>query len=147
MKKHYTHFVLMALLLPSLMGCSKDFLKRYEKRIVDGTWELYEVKTSGWGRSYDLAFYDGRFTFLSSGEVEYRDRYDRLFTGTWDMRRNNSPRNDDDGNVRDLMITVLNHQSQEVLSEYFDEVRFTGTNRFKAWIYGYSRDYIFYFKR
>jgi hypothetical protein len=141
MKKIYLAFIPITLLL--LAACSKSFLSSYDNRISDGTWELYDVNNSGIGSRYHPVFNSGRFTFESSGAATYTTNLGQEYTGRWDIRK------DWQGNdrVQSLHVTVTNFQTQEVLSEYFDKIEFTGTNRFRAYIYSGSRTYTFKFKR
>jgi hypothetical protein len=155
MKKLY----FLSLLLPTLLfsGCSKDFLKRYEDRI-EGTWQLTDVDRLGWGGSTgDVVFRDGLFTFSDNGKLEYVSTSGQVYHGSWDMRREwvrgNCYTNEDgysecnDRYVRSMHITAVDFATQEIRSDYFNEIVFTSTNRFKAYIYSGSRNYVFRFRR
>ena len=155
MKKFY----LIVLLLPTLLAlsCSKDFLKRYEDRI-EGTWQLTDVDRIGWGGSTSgLNFRDGLFTFTDNGGLEYVSTSGQVYQGSWDMRRNwvrdrcytneDGYNECDDRYVRSMHVTAVDFTNQDIRSEYFDEIIFTSTNRFKAYIYSGSRSYVFRFKR
>lgn len=128
-----------------LAACSKDIFKSYDKRITGGTWELYDVNNFGLGGRYSPAFVNGHFEFMESGRLQYTNPQGQVYEGSWDIRRDRI--SGDNGDIRGLFITVINFQTQEVLSEYFDEIRFTGTNRFRAQINSGSRTYTFKFKR
>lgn len=141
MKKIY--FTLIPVILLLIAACSKDFLKSYDKRITGGTWELYDVNNFGLGSRYNSPFVNGRFTFESSGQVTYTNVDGDVFTGDWDIRKDRQH----EDQVRTLHITVQNFQTREVLSEFFDDIQFTGTNRFKAFIYASGRTYTYKFKR
>ena len=135
---------LYLLLLPALlMGCSKDFLKPYDDRIEGGTWELYDVNSFGIGGGYSLSFTNGKFRFFDNGELEYTDADGNLYEGSWNIRKEYVG----DETTRQLIITAVDFASQRVVSETFDDMQFTGTDRFKAFIYGGSRTYTFKFKR
>lgn len=155
MKKLY----FLSLLLPALLfsGCSKDFLKRYEDRI-EGVWQLTDVDRIGWGGSTsDVVFRDGLFTFSNNGKLEYVSTSSQVYQGSWDMRRDWVRGNcytNEDGNsecndryVRSMHITAVDFATQDIRSDYFDEIVFTSTNRFKAYIYTGSRNYVFRFRR
>ena len=155
MKKLYSLTILLSALL--FLSCSKDFLKRYEDRI-EGTWRLVDVDRLGLGGSTSsVSFRDGLFTFSDNGDLEYVDNSGQTYQGSWDMRRdwvrNRCYTNEngyyicDDRYVRSMHITVVNFTTQDIRSEYFDEIIFTGTNRFKAYIYTGFRSYVFRFKR
>lgn len=139
-KIYLVFFPVLVLLMP---GCSKDFLKSYDKRITGGTWELYDVNNFGLGSRYTSPFTSGRFTFESSGQLTYTTNQGQVYEGSWDIRHDWQ----DDDQVQSLFITVINFQTQEVLSEYFDDLQFTGTNRFRAQINSGGRVYTFKFKR
>ena len=149
----------LSLLLPAslFLGCCKDFLKRYEDRI-EGVWQLTDVDRIGWGGSTsDVVFRDGLFTFSDNGKLEYVSTSGQVYQGGWDMRRNwvrgNCYTNEDgysecnDRYVRSMHITAVDFATQDIRSDYFDEIVFTSTNRFKAYIYTGSRSYVFRFRR
>jgi len=155
MKKIYLLILLLSTLVFS--GCSKDFLKRYEKRI-EGTWDLIDVDRIGFGGSTsDVTFRDGRFTFSENGDLEYINASGQVYQGSWDIRRDwvsgqcytdeNGNSECDDRNVKSLHITAVDFTNQDVRSEFFNEIIFTGTNRFKAYVYSGVRSYVFRFRR
>jgi hypothetical protein len=141
MKNIYLAFIPITVLL--IAACSKDFLRSYDKRITGGSWELYDVNNFGLGSRYSPVFNGGRFTFGSSGQATYTSSQGEVYEGNWDIRHEYQG----DDRIRSLFITVINFQSREVLSEYFDNIQFTGTNRFKAFVYTGGRTYTFKFKR
>jgi hypothetical protein len=124
-------------------GCSKDFLKSYDDRLEGGTWTLYDINSVGIGSRNNLAFAGGSFRFLDHGELEYVDNQGNVYEGSWNVRKEYLP----DQTRRQLHITAVNFQNQEIISETFDDLEFTGTNRFKAFIYASSRSYTFKFRR
>ena len=154
MKNIYTLSTMFVVLM-LFTGCSKDFLKPYDDRIEGGTWELTDIDKVGWG-STNLNFTGGRFTFYGSGKVEYEDGQGGYYEGNWSIRNRNIPDcyTDENGNyvcdsryVRTLQIQVIDYVTQDMRTEYFDEIMFTGTNRFKAYIYDGARTYVFKFSR
>jgi hypothetical protein len=157
MKKFY-FFILILLFSSLFFSCSKDFLKRYEERMEGGTWTLEDVDRFGFnGSTSGLPFRDGQFTFSDGGALQYTSTSGDTLQGSWDLRKrrmtgncytdDNGNRNCDDRQVRSMQIVVINFVTQEVRSEYFDEILFTGTNRFKAYIYSGSSTYVFRFRR
>lgn len=140
MNKHYTLILLLSF---TLAGCSKDFLKPYEDRIEGGTWELHDVDRRGAGGRYDPPFTDGRFNFFPGGQMTYTDHAGNLYEGSWTMRKYNYG----DDRVRQLSVTVIDFTNNRVITENFDDMQFTGTNRFKAFVYVGNRTYVFRFKR
>jgi hypothetical protein len=155
MKKLYFFTLLVPIFL--LAGCSKDFLKRYEERI-EGVWRLTDVDRLGLGgNTSGVVFRDGLFTFSDGGGLEYVSTTGEVYQGSWDLRRNwvnNQCYTDEDGHyecddryVRSMHITAVDFNNQDIRSEYFDEIVFTGTNRFKAYVYTGARSYVFRFRR
>jgi hypothetical protein len=153
MKKIYS-LLLLPLSFVLLAGCSKDFLKSYENRIDDGTWELFDIDKRGIG-SGDMSFpfTGGFFRFDPSGQLYYKDVAGNEYQGSWDMGTNyiyEGSGNSGDGNgrsVRTMQITAVNFQTQDVLTEHFEEIKFTSTNRFRAFIRRGLKTYVFFFKR
>lgn len=153
MKKLYSLSILLVVLI-FFTGCSKDILKPYDDRI-EGVWELTDVDKVGWG-STNLNFTSGRFTFYGNGRAEYEDGYGGFYEGRWDIRSRSIPNCyvDENGNsvcdgryVSTLSVNVTDFVTHDVRSEYFDEIIFTGTNQFKAYIYDDGRTYVFRFRR
>ena len=142
MKKHYTIILLLALIQ---FGCSKDFLKPYEDRIEGGSWELHDIDRRGIGGGYDPQFTGGKFVFFSGGELEYTDQAGNFYEGSWNMRKYNG--GPDRDRIRSLSITVIDFTNNRVLVEDFDDMRFSGTDRFRAFVYTGNRTYVFRFKR
>jgi hypothetical protein len=140
MNKHYTLILLLAF---SFAGCSKDFLKPYEDRVEGGTWELHDVDRRGIGGGYDPPFTGGRFNFFSGGELTYIDAAGNVYEGSWSMRKYNGS----EGRVRQLSVTAIDFTNNRVLTENFDDMQFSGTDRFRAFVYTGNRTYIFRFKR
>ena len=156
MKKFYSLTILSTFIVFST-GCSKDFLKRYEKRI-EGTWSLIDVDRIGFGGSNSsMPFRDGLFTFSDDGSPEYTSTSGEIYQGSWDIRKrwmtgncytyDNGNYHCDDRYVRSMQITAINFTTQDVRTEYFDEIIFTGTDRFKAYIYNGFSTYVFRFRR
>jgi hypothetical protein len=156
MKKIYP-LVLLPLLFLVLAGCSKDFLKSYEDRIDHGTWELFDIDKKGIGSGdMTLPFTGGFFEFDPSGSLLYRDQAGNEYQGSWDMGTHTTSdcNTDADGNtdcsynqVRTMSITVVNFRTQQVMTEFFEEIKFTDTNRFRAFIRRGLKTYVFFFKR
>ena len=140
MKYLYSFSLLVAVSL-FFTSCSKDIFRPYEDRI-EGTWELTDVEKYGPGSSY-IAFDGGLFTFYGSGRLAYQDGYGGYYEGDWDVRRINTG----DGTIKTLKVSCVDYQTKDQLAEYFDEMVFTSTNRFKAFIYDGPRTYTFYFSR
>ncbi|HZW71394.1 MAG TPA: hypothetical protein VFF57_10970 [Hanamia sp.] len=88
MKKIYT--ISLAAFIIVFSGCSKDFLKSYDKRIV-GTWDIDYVNVIGLGgSSSDLPFNNGTITFFANGDLEYSNLTNRIFKGNWDIVKKNA---------------------------------------------------------
>ena len=149
MKKIYVT-LLIPLSLIVFSGCSKDIFKNDEDRI-EGTWRLDDVDRIGFGNT-SLAFTEGKFTFMDLGKLEYTDRFGGLYRGSWEIRkqtiRGNCENGDcNDRNVNALSITAIDFETRDVKTEHFDEVTFTSTNGFNAYIYLNSITYVFRFRR
>lgn len=144
MKKIYTSVFVLSLLL--LAGCSKDFLKAYDDRIV-GTWQITDVNKFGIGGSTsNLPFRDGSFSFMKDGSMTYTSSSGEVFKGTWDIEK--KVINDENSSVyHSLQITAVNFNTQQVLGEYYDDINFTGTNHIKARIISGARTYVTHLER
>jgi hypothetical protein len=139
MKKIY--FASLALL--TLTACSKDFLKRYDDRI-QGSWYISQVKRLGIGGDFnDLPFREGSFTFNGDGTLTYTDELGNVSSGTWDIQKINV-----NGNVvRTFQITAVDFNTQQVRSEFYDDMQFRGTNHFVATINTSFRSFVTHFRR
>ena len=141
MKKVYTIVIASSFLF--LMGCSKDFLKSYEHRIV-GTWTITDVNRVGLGgNTNNLPFKQGTFDFNDNGSMVYTNGSGVVYKGSWDIRKKWI----DDKHVQSLQITAVDFANQNVLTEYYDDLNFTGTNHFKANIISGSHTYVTHFRR
>ena len=125
-------------------SCSKDIFKSYEERI-EGTWELDDINRTGIGGDRDdLPFRDGSFVFTNNGGLTYTTGSGAVFKGSWDMQRGPAA---DNGTPTSLQITAVNFTTQEIRSEYFEQIQFTGTDKFKAWVRQGWQTYVYHFKR
>jgi hypothetical protein len=141
MKRVYTFSILFFCLF--LCTCSKDFLKSYDKRIV-GTWRITDINRIGFGgNTSNLPFERGTFTFHSNGTLEYVNSSNGVFKGSWDIIN----RKIGEENVNALQITAINFTTQEVLSQYYDDMLFLSTNHFKTTINSTYLDYMTHFYR
>jgi hypothetical protein len=141
MKKIYT--TVIAFLLLILFGCSKDFLKSYEHRIV-GTWTITDVNRAGLGGNTDnLPFKQGSFSFNEDGSLTYTNLSGDVYHGSWDIRKKWT----NERRVQSLQVTAVDFANQNVLTEYYDDLNFTGTNHFKAKIMSGSHTFVTHFRR
>jgi hypothetical protein len=141
MKKIYTAGILLSLVLVS--GCSKDFLKKYDKRII-GTWRITDVNRVGLGGNTDnLPFTDGTFTFNEDGSLTYVNSANIIYHGRWDIDKKII----DDQTLHSLQVTAVDYTTQQVLAEYYDDMNFTGTDHFKANIISGFHTYVTHFRR
>jgi hypothetical protein len=143
MKKIYALGILFSLSL--LSGCSKDFLKSYDKRVV-GTWRISAVNRVGIGGGGDidnLPFHNGFITFYENGTLEYTNAANVLFKGSWDIVKKRR----EDQTYRSLQITAIDFTNQVVLSQYYDDMNFVGSDHFKtSIIYGFHT-FVTHFRR
>lgn len=124
-------------------GCSKDILKKYDKRII-GTWRITGVNHFGLGGNTDnLPFTDGSFTFNEGGSMTYINSANVTYRGNWDIVKKTIG----DETVRGLKIFVADYIGQQTLSEYYDDMNFTGTDHFKANINSGFHAYVTHFRR
>ena len=142
MKKLYTTSIALTCLI-LFNSCSKDFLRSYEDRIV-GTWVLEEINRVGFGGStQDLPFRGGSFVFSEGGGLTYTDPAGNVYSGSWDIQRHTY----EERTVRTLQLHAVNFSSQNMKSEYFEEMNFTGTNKFKAYLQQGLHRFVFHFER
>ena len=141
MKKVYITVIVSTCTL--FAGCSKDFLKSYEHRIV-GTWTITDVNRVGLGGSTNnLPFKQGTFNFNDDGSLTYTNVSGDVYKGSWDIRKKWI----EDKHIQSLQITAVDFTNQNVLTEYYDDLNFTGTNHFKANIISGSHTYVTHFRR
>jgi hypothetical protein len=153
MKKIYSLLFISFL----ISSCSKDALKSYEDRI-EGTWRLSDVDRRGFGGSIsNLPFTEGEFTFNAGGNLVYKSNTGIVYQGGWDIDRHtisNGCNTDDNGNqtcddqlIRTLHVTAIDPAIGDVKTENFEEIVFTSTNKFKAYIRNGLHTYLFHFRR
>jgi hypothetical protein len=141
MKNIYTLCIFSLLIL--FTSCSKDFLKKYDKRIV-GTWRISDVDRFGFGGNIDnLPFTEGSFTFYEDGSLDYVNAANVSYTGSWDIVKKYV----DNETLHSLKITAVNYTNMEVLSQYYDDMNFKSTNHFKAKSYSGLHTYVTSFRR
>ena len=141
MKNLYTAGILLFSVLS--FGCSKDFLKKYDERVI-GTWRISDIDRFGLGGNIrNLAFQEGTFTFTDGGNVTYINASNVSFRGHWDI----SKKMVNDQTVRGLEISVADFTNQVVLSEYYDDMNFAGTDHFKTTINSGAHSYVTHFRR
>jgi hypothetical protein len=134
----------LLLLLICSLGCSKDVLKQYDKRII-GTWRIADVNRVGIGGSWDnVPFRSGFFSFREDGSLTYINPAGERFQGSWDITK--KFRQNDDVE-RSLQITVVNFGTQDIQMTYFDDMNFWGTDYFKATTVAGLQTYVTHFRR
>jgi hypothetical protein len=143
-KIYFLSYILLFLLFS---GCSKDFLKRYDERII-GTWQIDEVNKIGFGGNINsLPFREGSFRFNADGTLVYTSPSGSVFNGTWDIQKKTVSSGDDSNVYHSLQITAVNFTTQQVFGEYYDDINFTGTNHIKARIILDTRTYVTHLRR
>ncbi|MBZ4190948.1 hypothetical protein [Niabella beijingensis] len=136
------------LFLLAVSACSKDAFKRYEKRII-GDWQVEEIKSYGFG-SLRIDFGEGDYRFSEDRSFSFTGRTGTEYRGKWEIRKYWEGGNCDDcssDRIRTLMISAVNDQSGELKSDYFNDIQFTGTDRFNATMANGSRTRVFKFRR
>lgn len=132
-------------------GCSKDFFKPYNERIV-GQWELYDINKTGLGSS-KIVYSEGTFRFSDDGSFLYtRGGSGAKYAGTWRLKKYTVTVTDNDGGQRSeqkhsLLLSATNTEDQQMLAENFDDLNFTGTNKFKAMVNNNFNSVSYKFKR
>jgi len=137
------HKILVAFAFLAFANCSKDFLKKYDRRIT-GTWRITDTDKFGLGGNVDnLAFTGGTFTCYEDGSLVYVNPAGESFKGNWDIVKKIT----DEGTWHSLAITAVNYSNMNALSQYYDDIIFTGTNHFKAKIISGVHTYVTSFRR
>jgi hypothetical protein len=137
------HIYLLILTAFTFSACSKDFLKRYDNRIV-GTWYISEVNRIGFGgNSSDIQFKEGSFEFNDDGSLLYIDPTGDSSTGFWNVQH----RNYNNSTVPTLQLEAVNFSTQKVRGEFYDEMHFRSTNHFVAKISSPFRTFVTHFRR
>lgn len=135
MKKLYPAFIFSILLLT---GCKKDL----EDKLA-GTWNISDTKRLGIGGDLDhLSFKAGRFTFYDNGKLDYISPSNVAYKGSWDIETHNN-----DQSSQSLHITAVDFNTQEILTEFYDEIRFESPNHFKVTIRSSGHSYVTHFRR
>ena len=141
MRKLYTTGFIFSVML--LFGCSKDILKSYDKRIV-GTWEITDVKNTGLlGSTSSLTFTDGTFTFYDNGTLTYINSVHDTLQGSWNIIK----KTESDEIVQSLQISAASFTTQQVLSAYYDDIDFLGTDYFTASTKTLYTTYVTHYRR
>lgn len=141
MRKLYPLTLLAVIFL--FPGCSKDVLKSYDKRVL-GTWKITDVSHYGFNGRDALPFKeDDLLTFGDDGALTVQ-RSGSTYQGSWDIERIHTS---DNKETKALVINAINFADQQVRSEYFNDMAFTATNRFKTFINYNTRVYVYRFQR
>ena len=140
MKPLYALTLLVAIFI--LPACSKDVLKSYDKRII-GTWKIIDVDRFGFSAADALPFAeDDLFTFAEDGALTCV-LSNKNYKGSWDIER----RNENEEQLKKLHIVAVDFTSEEVRTENFTNMQFTGTNRFVTHLNYGTRTYTYRFLR
>lgn len=140
MRKFYTLALLSMIVL--FNRCSKDVLKSYDKRVL-GTWKVIDMDRYGFNERDALPYKENDlFTFSEDGALTFQQAGNTA-QGSWDIERER----DDNHNKKSLHITTIDFSNQQVRSETFNNMIFTNTNRFTAFINYNTRVYVYRFLR
>lgn len=141
MTRYYLTGLLFSVLL--LTSCSKDFLKSYDRRIV-GVWKITDINRNGLGGSTaNLPFQNGEFNFQDDGSLIYTNEAGEVYQGAWNIEKQYY----NETTYQSLHITVVNFATQDVKGEYYDDINFTRTDRFRARINQGLHTYVTVFDR
>ena len=144
MKKIYTYCITACFAsFMFLSSCSKDLLKSYDRRII-GTWDITDIDKTGFGGSTrDLPFKDGSFNFFSDGSLTYVDLTGISYTGSWNIQKKYW----NDQTYQSLEIQAVNFNTQQILSEYYDDIDFMSSGHFKARIEQGLHTYVTHYRK
>ncbi|MCF3112234.1 hypothetical protein LL912_25830 [Niabella sp. CC-SYL272] len=131
-------------------GCSKDFFKSYEKRII-GQWYLYDIDKAGFGSS-KAVYSEGTFQFESDGSFFYARQSGARYAGTWRLKKYTVTVTNSDGQQsseqkHSLLLSATNVEDLQILAENFDDLNFTNTDRFRAIVTNNFNTVTYKFKR
>ncbi|NOT51089.1 MAG: hypothetical protein HOP10_07405 [Chitinophagaceae bacterium] len=138
MKNIFIPILLLFVLLN--ISCSKE---SFDEKIV-GTWNIVDVDRHGSGSDPGhLPFREGQFTFSSDGTLIYT-KAGVTYNGTWNIQRKTFG----DDSFQALEIMVIDFATQVVLSEYYDDINFSGgASRMKACIHEGRHSYTTHFRK
>jgi len=145
MKKWYLPALLGALLV--FTGCSKDIFDRYEKKIL-GDWEAEGIDSYGSG-SLPVNFGQGSYHFSGDKSFTFTNLRGIQYNGKWRIQRYGST-DDCSGcssdNIRSLLVSAM-EGSGDLKSDYFNQISFSGTDRFSATMMNGTRTGVLKFRR
>ena len=132
-------------LIVLFLGCSKDVLIRYDKRII-GSWRISDVKRTGLGGStIDLPFKKGAtISFFADRTMTYTSPSGSVYKGNWDIQKDFE---NNENYQRALQLTAVDFSNQIVITEYFDEMNFRGSDHFVAFTQEGLQSYTTYFRK
>jgi len=108
-----------------------------------GDWVISDIDGFGFGSSSNLPFSENEtFSFADNGDLKYTSNGE-VYKGSWDIRKVFK----EDNTTQSLHITAVNFGSQNVRTEYFNDLQFTTSNRFKAFINIGTKTYVYHFVR
>lgn len=108
-----------------------------------GTWKISDIDRFGLNGADALPFKENDLlTFGEDGALTYQQE-NKTAQGSWDIQRIAT----EDDSKKALQITTIDFNNQQVRSEYFNDMTFTGTNRFTAFIEYNTRMYVYRFVR
>ncbi len=144
MNKIYAYYITASLAsFIFFSSCSKDILKSYDRRII-GSWDITGVDRTGFGGSTsDLPFKDGAFSFAADGGLTYVNAAGISYSGTWNIQKKYS----NNQTYQSLEIQAVNFNTQQILSEYYDDIDFTSSGHFKARIEQGLHTYVTHYRK
>ena len=142
MKNTFTLAVLFFVFVIS--SCSKDIFKRFEKRIL-GTWHIVDINRVGiGGNSSELPFQHGTIIFNEDRSLTYTTASGELFRGHWDIDKDYDH---DENATRTLQLTAVDFNNQRVLTEFYEEMNFRGSDHFVTKVNSGLQAYVTHFRR
>ncbi len=108
-----------------------------------GNWQITDIDDYGFGNFNNLPFQeDETFSFAEEGRLIHTSA-GKTYEGSWDVRKEHR----DEKTIQSLHITAIDFATQDVKTEYFNDVAFTTSNRFKAFINNGTKVYVYHFVR
>ncbi len=120
--------LLLSLTVVALFGCTKHRLEKFNNRIV-GSWDLVEVNTFGVGSS-NIVFNGGSFSFRDGNSLDYYDRNNVHYSGTWYIDAYTYDNGEDTDTEFILSMDVSN--GRDIKHDQMEIPRFGDASRFKA---------------
>lgn len=137
MKKIYAAFFPLFLLL--FTACKKEHpADPYNDQLIGSTWRLVKIDAPNY---INPPFANGSFTFKPKGQLEYVDINGNSYNGSWYITYH------EETVKHFLYLSIVDPEHNAVISQFYDDIEFIGTEYFTAYFYLSSFVNSFYFQR